>query len=233
VFDLATGTQRDLTDDHFTGPMLNLSKQGMPVYIDSTPTWSPAGDALYFARTAIVGGTITPRTAIYRIPAAGGTPRLVVDAAPHKAFALWYGMALAASDTRIVYTLDYMTPGDTGTGLYVAGLPGTAVRQVVAGDRQFGAPFLLGLTPDGNSAVVWYAEGAGDPTTPPRANLVFVANLKTGALQPITPTQVPASSSQTGVVLSSDGTKLLYVYRSSSGHSTVVIKTLRTGAETT
>lgn len=233
VFDIATGKQRDLTDDHFTGPMLNPSKQGMPVYIDSTPTWSPAGDAIYFARTAIVGGNITPHTAIYRIPAGGGTPRLVVDAAPDKAFALWYGMALVASGTRIVYTLDAMALGDKRTGLYVADLPNGAARKVVAGDRKFGAPFLLGLTPDGTSAVVWYAEGTEDPTTPPHANLVFVANLQTGALQSITPVQVPAASGQTGVVLSSDGTKLLYVYRSSSGHATVVVHTLRTGAETT
>jgi Tol biopolymer transport system component len=235
VFDVATGKQSDLTDDHVSGGLLGNAKNQAPAYFDSTPTWSPAGDAIYFARTVVVGGHTTPSTAIYRIPAAGGRPNLVVDAAPDQAFALWSGMALAASGKKIVFTLDYINLNNKSSGLYVSDLPGTGARKVVPGNPKFGPPFLLGLTPDGSTALVWYYGGASQFASPPHASFIFLANLKTGALRAVTPVRAPASGmlSQNGAVLSPDGTKLLYLYRTVSGQTWIVIRTLRSGAETT
>jgi len=230
LFSVATGKLVDLTDDHAFGNLLVPRPDGVTALTDGVPAWSPSGDAIYFTRT--VGKQQS--TEIYRVPAAGGAAKLIANAVPDQRYAISFGMLVPRSGQNVVYTLGYYDPNDLASGLYVVRILDGHVNRAIKPDAKFGTPYLLGVTPDGALALVYYPFGLG-LSGPSQLGVSYfaLANLRSSVVTPIVPQGVDSRGfhSPSAAVLSPDGSKLLYVYRTSKDLTRIVLRNLHTNTE--
>lgn len=202
VMDVAGGVPRNLSGNSVFGGMLDRSASGVP--LDTVPAWSPDGTSLVFARSRVVRS----ETALYRIPAAGGTPRRLLTVAGNSAYALYVGMRWIG--TSIVYTVANPDAHNPSNGLWSVEQDGQRPRQILAAVKDGGPPFLIDLTPDGTTALVYYAvraslNGAG-------RSFFDLVDVGTGRHRPLAPA-APRFVGPSSAALSPDGTNVLYLYR--------------------
>ena len=120
--------------------------------MDLTPTWTPDGAAVVFARTAATDGISTSTTVLYRIAGPGEDTGRVAPLGTFP-FVTYNGIGYAP-DGRLLYTSSDITePADPATGLFDLSADGQTVRQVAESSEELGSPELLGVTSE-NQALV-------------------------------------------------------------------------------
>jgi hypothetical protein len=189
LFDPATFTVRNLTEDGFEGSFLDGKG---PANLDILAQWIDS-DTIAFVRYAIPEGGFKQGAALslMTIEADGGDPRSAFEIASKSKF-LVAAMAVSADGKQIAYGVDDRNDADNA-GIYLLNL-GEATPKRVAAMRDAGEPpaglafsadgkflLLLGRTADGVDAkTVDLASGEIVPVDPAQ-NLVGVAWSPTGS----------------------------------------------------
>ena len=174
LFDPATFTVRNLTDDSFDGSLLNDG----PANLDVLARWID-GDTIAFVRYAIPEGGFKQgaSTSLMTIDVAGGLPEPAFEIASKGGVQIW-AMAVSADGRQIAYSVADKDDADKA-GIYLLNL-GEATPKRVASMLDAGEPpsglafsadgkFLLLLAPnlDGIDAkVIDLASGAIVPVDP-------------------------------------------------------------------
>lgn len=131
VLDVESGVLVNLTDDGVGGALvggLDASHAG----IDFSPTWSPDGESVAFARSTAtqVGDEVSfVGTSILRVPASGGEPEMIAQVADQP-LAI-FGMEWAPNGAGIVYAA---VDGSAAT-LEVVDVATGAIRRVIDSKR--------------------------------------------------------------------------------------------------
>lgn len=188
VFDVASGTLRDLTDDSGADAVSFLAPQETPVAIDVYPAWAPDGASLLFARTAW-GDAETQGVTLMTIPREGGVPEALLpldDVAPLAVG----GPMLWREDGSVLLTTRHPDPTDPGNAVRLLGADGTLTTLVDGSSAgPIPDPVLASVSRDGTAVSAWsrldYNEGLWAVGTP-----VFVRlDVASGEVTPWT--QVP------------------------------------------
>lgn len=216
VLDIDSGKLSDLTDDGLKGDMLNLPRE-KDTALDSTPAWSPDSQSLLFSRSDRMSST----TALYQIPAGGGTPQKLLDVAGTDLIAVWYGPRWL-SNGRIVYTVFQRTLTDPANGVWIADSNGQNAKQLVSIiDPQLGAPILGDLSAKGDRALMWYSN-ALQFAARPNVSYFALLDLNSGQTTELKPQG--EFTSLANAAFSPDGSKILYVYRDASQQTHLVVR---------
>jgi hypothetical protein len=133
VLDRDAGEIQNWTDDGYVGglPLFGDESDGQPstYAVDLTPTWTPDGGAIVFARSAVGDDFSSSATIIYRIDEAGAEPERV---APGRAVPV---RDLLRDGLRTGRAADLhqqqRRPGQPAAGLYELSADGRSVRQVL------------------------------------------------------------------------------------------------------
>lgn len=226
VLDAVTGALRDLTANGVLGSYVTLTgPRRARAWVDAAPTWAPDGTALVFARTPLD----TLRTALYRIAVKGGPPRRLLTLAGAHGFAIEYGMAWVGS--TLLYTVADADPHTSANGLWRVEQDGRAPRRLLPAHSASGPPFLVGVTPDGGTALVYYALRAAAYTLPPGTALCALVDVRGGQVHSLTPLHSRVIG-PTGAVFSPDGRRVLYPYHNPGSPAMhLMVRDLATGME--
>ncbi len=235
VFDRASGTLTDVTDDGVSGDVFlgHLRPKGGEAQLDVSPAWSPDGRTIVFARTPYTCGGTPPcaDTSLYTVPARGGAARLLLDAERGMAFALFYGLRWTRAG-KILYTLASSRAHDPMTGVWVVGADGRGARRLVKEDAKLGPPILAGATPGGDTALIYYFLAAEQYNTIPGVSFYALLDTRTGVARPLKRIDKVEGTfiGPYSAVFSPDGSRVLYVYRTLADLAPrLVVRNLRGG----
>jgi WD40 repeat protein len=183
LFDPATFTVRNLTDDGFDGSFL-MGKR--PANLDVLAHWIDS-DTIAFVRFAIPEGGYTKgaSTSLMTIDVDGGDPRPVLEIASRGGMPVW-AIAVSADGKQIAYSVADKQNADKA-GIYLLN-PGEATPKRVAAMSDVGKPptglafsadgkflLLLGPNPDGVDAHVIDLAGGGIVPVDPAQKIAGVA----------------------------------------------------------
>ncbi len=215
TMDIASGGLTDLTDDGVSGPALPVPPNAQ---FDVVPAWMPDGAAIVFARTP----ASTHATEIDRIDATAGaqpTPIAHVSTEPEVVF---YGTRVSADGSQIAITLDPRTAQDPSGGIYLIGADGLTSRHVLGPDPVKKVPYLVGINTTFSLALVDYEQAAAAFSN--SGETYYTLNVAEGSLDPVRPAALRGSSDLPVIsaVLSPDGTKVAYTFRSGSSYKLAV-----------
>jgi Tol biopolymer transport system component len=217
LFEAATGTLTDLTDDGVAGRIkleLPADQREHPPF-DLAPAWSPDGQQLVFARTQETGDGAAS-TALDLVPAAGGEPRELLAVADWP-FAVSSGVRWAPDDRTILYAVNHHD-GEPVQGIWAVDASGGKPRLLVTG-----RPYVLDVSPRGQALIV--APNEHDQYGPAT---FAVVDLASG--QPVVTLSGGApEASVTAAGFSPDGGRLLLTY----GGQRLVVRDLASGGEQT
>jgi hypothetical protein len=183
------------------------------------PAWTADGSALLFART----DGDRSGTGLYRIAATGGTPELVATLATG-VFALWRRpIVLPGGD--LLYSVGLPDRDDAQNGVWRMKADGSEPRQLTGAHLdERGIPVVVGAGAD--RALLLYPAVLG--RFEKNQSAYAILDLNSGAE---TPLKQPASTEAnplgpffppTAATLSPDGSKVLYVYRSTADNRVVL-----------
>jgi Tol biopolymer transport system component len=211
VMDVATGASTNLTDDGLDGSL--MGDQAKQATVDTVPAWTADGSALLFART----DRDRSATGLYRIAAAGGTPERVATLATG-VFALWHRPTVLPGGD-LLYSVGLADLDDPQNGVWRMKADGSEPRQLAAAhpdDR--GIPVVVGA--GGDRALLLYPAVLGRFVKSQSAYAILDLNsgAETALKQPLPTDENPLGPffAPTAATLSPDGSKVLYVYRSTA-----------------
>lgn len=183
VFDVASGTLRDLTNDSGADGVSFLVPQKKPVAIDQFPAWSPDGSTLLFART-MWGDPEAPGVTLMTIPREGGEPEThatLNDTAPLAVA----GPMIWREDGSVLLTTRHPDPTSVSNAIRLLDADG-AVTTLVDGSVRgpIPEPMLASVGKDGTAVSAWsrldFHEGLWTEGTP----VFFHVDVATGAVTP-------------------------------------------------
>lgn len=230
VMDAASGALSNLTDDVYTGSILNIGDRltHRTIYEDVASAWSPDGKTIAFSRSPIVNGKPAGNV-IATIPAAGGTVKTIATVSASHLGLVVGGLAWTPDGASIVYTVQGSRAGDPQNGVWMVGASGGEPRQLVAPDASLGHPLLLSIGGNGRSALIVDVDTAAAPAK--TAPAYWLLDLKSGKLSPLT-----ASGSAKRfigeAIFSPNGASLLFTSLASGTDARLIERDLANGSET-
>ncbi|MGD9099571.1 MAG: DPP IV N-terminal domain-containing protein [Anaerolineae bacterium] len=231
VLEIESEKLTNLTDDAVERVTLGDEAQENPL-VDVLPTWSPDGKKLLFARSAQRSSEWSG-TILYRISSQGGKPERLQTIDRETPGAVWPSLRWTSDGKRILYTVYRNRRDDPHSGIWIAERDGKNSQQVLKVDKELGLPVLMDVSAQGDKALVFYAQAAGQLTNPPNACYYVLLDLETGDTEPIK----QASGEQTEfftprtAAFSPDGSKVLYTYRSFDQESRLAVRDVAGGSE--
>jgi hypothetical protein len=211
VMDAQTGQLTNLTDDGYIGSLLSLGDDaGASFSVDSSPAWTPDGQSISFARSDIVDGE-RGGTALFAIPASGGSPELLATVSETEMGAVFYRSAWSADDAALYFTYNTPNPDDLNTGVWKYDPQTGQLTQLIAADERLGAPILLQASPAGDSLLIWYpAVLQGSDMADP---LIRLIDATTGEILPLElpPPDQATLPARIVATFSPDGAGLLFL----------------------
>jgi len=228
VVDVPAGEPRNLTDDGVRGRVAAGASfaPGTPL-LDESPSWSPDGETIAFSRYSERSGSI------YTVSVSGeGESSHQVTLAEDAAVVLQDPAVWTADGTALVYAPVPFDRDHPAGGLYVATLDGSEPRQVLGPDAELGPAKVLGLTPDGSRALVFYELAAA---TRGFGDFVYLVDIATGDREAIEPPPLDVDERSVAIkaaVLSPDGSKLAFTYTAGPRRSGLAVRDLAGGPVT-
>lgn len=215
TMEVASGTTLDLTDDGVSGSVLDA---GDDAVFDVAPAWLADGTRIAFGRTP----STRTGSELHVMPSDGSDGPTRLASVSEDAVVVYYGTRWSADGASLVYTLAQQDPTDPLGGIHVLSVAGGESRQVLGPDSEKGAPSLLGISPDASDALVAYEQALR--TRGAAANGYYVLRMGDGALEAVREPML-ADADPTFVlsaVLSPDGTKVAYAYRTGATYRLAV-----------
>jgi hypothetical protein len=193
LFDPATFTVRNLTEDSFDGSFLNGKG---PANLDVLAHWIDS-DTIAFVRYAIPDGGIKQggSTSLMTIEAGGGDPHLTFEIASKSGFRVW-AMTVSADGKQAAYSVADKDDADRA-GIYLLNL-GEAAPKRVAAMSDTGQPAGLAFSADGKFLLVLGRSASGVDAK--------VVDLASGEIMPVDRVQ-----NVVGVAWSPRGSALAYI----------------------
>lgn len=205
LFELAGGASVNLTDDAYEGPQLaTAASQPDTMPVDVYPAWTPASQALVFARTDRLAPDRQP-TDLMTIPRSGGEPAFLHAA--HPALPLSVNTPIfVLADGTVLYTVASYEIGDDTNGVWRLDPDGEATQVMTAGPTDpFPVPTLVDVRESAAGTVA-----TGFSRNPPDifGPFAFTLDVDTGELTPAA--FDPATGTQPiAVTFEPDGTSAL------------------------
>lgn len=211
VMDAQTGALTNLTDDGYIGSLLSLGDDASATFsVDSSPAWTPDGQSISFARSDIVDGE-RGGTALFAIPAAGGSPELLATVSETETGVVFYRSAWSADGAALFFTYNPPNPNDQNTGIWKYDAQTGQLTQLIESDERLGAPILLQASPAGDSLLIWYpAVLQGSDMADP---LIRLIDSSTGEILPLElpPPDQATLPARIVATFSPDGAGLLFL----------------------
>ncbi len=235
VMDATTGDLTNLTDDGVNAriPLLDAAEVDFTeLFIDVSPTWLPDSSGVTFSRSTWREGEWLGNT-IETVSVTGGEPELLTTVSLNVPGVVYFGMRWTADANRLFYSVYFVDNSNPDNGIWSINANGTDARQLLGSDPDFGPPIVAGLSPLGETMLAYYPLAAGNFSTPERP-LYAVVNLPSGETTPIEvrSSDLPDYVFARPVVLSPDGTMLVYAGRLTSPDFLIYARTLADSAET-
>ena len=193
LFDPATFTVRNLTEDGFAGSFLDGKG---PANLDILAHWID-GDTIAFVRYAVPDGGIKQggSTSLMTIEAGGGDPRVAFEIASKSSFRVW-AMTVSADGKQAAYSLADKDNADKA-GIYLLKL-GEATPKRVAAMSDAGQPAGLAFSADGKFLLLLGRTASGIDAR--------IIDLASGEIVPVDRVQ-----NVVGVAWSPTGSALAYI----------------------
>lgn len=226
VFAVEDNELRNLTDDGYEGDVFQPETDER-ILMDDVPAWSPDGQELAFAR-AVWAPEGERATTLMRIARDGGEPEAVVQIRPKAPFGIYTPMDWLENDRLLFSIIDQELKADQN-GVWIVGLDGSGLRQVLPGDAtaEAPAPWIVDISPDGRTASIFSQAKLAQFAE--EGAVFYLLDLETGELAPITPGGEQEERIVTPPRFSPDGTALLYAVSSDGGDTPLVVRDATTG----
>jgi len=214
LLETESGKLTNLTDDGVVGGILRLEPEGARAWVDTVPAWSPDGKNLVFSRS-VFDQDETRQTDLYRISASGGGAEKLFTVSTEYPMAVWYGTQWSDDGKHIFYNAYLRKPDDPNGGVWTVDQDGKNAEQLIGPDPDLGPPFVVDVAPRQDKLLFVYYQALGSLGTKPNVSFFYLLDLKTGATTPIKQAQSDEIEFFTpnNAILSPDGSKVLYVYR--------------------
>ncbi len=232
VMDATSGTLTNLTDDGYTGSLLGFGDDaGATFSVDSSPTWTPDGQYISFARSDVVDGN-RGGTSLFKVPGAGGPAEELATVSETEMGVVFYRAAWSADGATLYLTYNTPNPDDPNTGIWAFDTRTGQLDQLIAADERLGDPVLLQVSPNGDALLVWYplvlqTDQMADP-------LIRLIDTVTGQVEPLElpPPDQATLPARIVATFSPDGAGLLFLLVPVGGVGQLWIADLATGVYT-
>ncbi len=223
VMDAQTGEVTNVADDGYDGKVPLGEKTGASFSIDLLPAWWPDSSGLAFSRSPYHDGGFAGNQ-IAEVALDGSGPKMLLPVTIDEPGVVYFGMRYAADGKHLFFTVSHADPENAQNGLWVVDSDGKNPRQVIGNDPDLGPPVVVGVTPSGDKALVFYIQAAMQYAG--SGSFFAVVDTETGDTTPVE-VGLPDQNDQAFVsmaTLSPDGTKLLTVTRGTDPDGIVAVR---------
>jgi hypothetical protein len=229
VMDAQTGEVTNVADDGYDGRVpLGKDAGDASFSIDLLPAWRPDSSGLAFSRSPFTNGSFRGNQ-IAEVSLDGSAPTMLLPVTLDEPGVVYFGMRYAADGKHLYFTVSHSEPDNAQNGLWVVDSDGKNPRQVIGNDPDLGPPVVVGVTPSGDKALVFYIQAAMQYA---RSGSFFaVIDTATGDTTPVD-VGLPGQNDRAFVsmaTLSPDGTKLLTVTRGTDPDGIVAVRDVNGG----
>jgi Tol biopolymer transport system component len=223
VMDAQTGEVTNVADDSFDGKVPLGEKTDASFSIDLLPAWRPDSAALAFSRSPYKDGGFAGNQ-IATVSLDGSAPTTLLTVSDEEPGVVYFGMRYATDGKHLLYTVSHSDPDNAENGLWIVDSDGKNPRQVIGNDPKLGPPVVVGVTPSGDKALVFYIQAAMQFSR--SGSFYGIVDTETGDVTPVE-VGLPDQSDPAFVsmaTLSPDGTKLLTVTRLTDPEGIVAVR---------
>lgn len=187
VMDAATGALTDATDDGFAGPIpiFEDDEEGVELFVDVDPAWSPDGRRIAFSRTAFRDGAFAGNE-LAVVELGSGEVRTVQRVTTEEPGVVYFGIDWTADGERLFYTVSHGAMDDPENGVWLTGAAGGLPRQVAERDEELGFPAVLDAAPDGATVLVHYPSAEGQYSSGGVPSFVGLLDVASGEVDLLT-----------------------------------------------
>ena len=184
LMDVATGALLNLDDDRYRGPW-GLTKVPGTITEPMSPTFTPDGRAVTYARTTIVEGALAGND-IATVPIAGGPAVRLAQVTETEPGVVYDTMRWAPDGSRLYYSYAAPDATDSHNGIWSVAADGSGAH-LLTGDTTGGgdAPAVASISPAGDLLLGWYPHRATQ--FPVRGPILATMGTSTGTTHPIQP----------------------------------------------
>jgi Bacterial SH3 domain len=228
VMDAQTGEVTNIADDGYNGKIPLGDETDADFSIDILPAWRPDSSGLAFSRTPYRNGEFRGNQ-IAEVSLDGSAPTTLVPVTLDEPGVVYYGMLYSGDGAHLLYTVSHVDRDNPQSGLWIADSDGKNPRQIIGSDPDLGPPVVVGVTPSGDKALVFYIQAAMMLSS--RGPYYAVVDTETGNTMPVE-LGLPDQNERAFVAmatLSPDGTKLLTVTRATEPEGIVAVRDLDGG----
>lgn len=225
VIEAESGKMTNLTDDGVVGGFLNQAQGAPKAILDAVPAWSPDGKRITFVRS--VYDSENPQgTDIVQIPTDGGKPKTLLTVSADTPLLIWHGMRWSDDGKKLYYSV--AIPDYSDNGIWSVDKDGKNPTKLIGSDPELGPPILVDVASQQNKLLFVYYRALGSLDFEPNTSFYYLLDLETGEAMPIKQAQSDELEFATvgSAILSPDGSKLLYVYRTLEKEWRLVVRDL-------
>ena len=148
------------------------------------------------------------------VPVTGGEPEMLTTVSPDVPGVAYFGMRWTADASTLYYSINYPDADNEQNGIWRINADGTGAEQLIGVDAELGPPVLGGISPDGETVLVYYALAAAAFDTT-RGNVYALLDVPSGTVTPVEvhDPDAPDFASAWPATLSPDGRYVLYASR--------------------
>ena len=234
LMDATTGALTNLTDDGVNGniPFGDREAEFDELFLDVAPTWLPDASGVTFSRSIWRNGDFAGNQ-IVTVPVGGGVPALLTTVTPDTPGVVYFGMRWTADGSRLYYAVNHPDQGYEQNGIWRVNADGSGAEKLAGVDSVLGLPVLGGISPDGDTVLLYYLFAAG-ATGVSTGNLYALLDVPSGTMTSVTleSVEAPEVAGVWPATLSPDGRYVLYATRVTDPEFQIIVESVDGGVET-